>query len=376
MAGWQRLGGVDMAAGSRFLPLCFMSLAILLAACSPPLPSSNSPPATGLIRKLSGHGLWVSSVSWSPDGKRLASGSQDGTVRMWEVGSGRTEATLFSSTGGGITAVAWSPDGRYLAAGAAARGEIVEVWDTTNWQRVFGDDPLIPNAPNLAEIDSISWSPDSKNLAVGLEGFTGTHTKPISWIQVYEVGEIGNWQNTSTLTYSNYLYSVAWSPDGKQIAFAAEPVPQAQPVDASIGIWEPSGREDTEENVTLLATRDAVTDLAWSPNGKSIGLAISGSRTEIVQVLDLASKQITSMISDHDNVILDIAWSPNGELLASGSMDTTVKVWDVASRQSIATFKHNDVVTSVAWSPDGKHLASGCANYNVYIREVKKVAQP
>ena len=88
----------------------------LLPVPCPRLRWGLTPPATALVRVLTGHTGWVRAVGWSPDGSRLVSGGADGTVRVWEAGSGRLLHTLTGHTGA-VWAVGWSPDGTRLVSG-------------------------------------------------------------------------------------------------------------------------------------------------------------------------------------------------------------------------------------------------------------------
>ena len=99
---------------SVFVVTLFILLMAIIVAAFGIIFAYSSP---GLIRMLSGHSLWVMSVSWSPDGKLLASGSEDTSARIWQAGSGDNVATL-TSFRGGVVSVAWSPDSKHLATGS------------------------------------------------------------------------------------------------------------------------------------------------------------------------------------------------------------------------------------------------------------------
>jgi WD40 repeat protein len=110
------------------LPLVGM----LLIACLFPAttPTAEAPPVSGLGRNaLTGHTGPVDSVAWSPDGKELASGSDDKTIMVWDVASGKLQATLTGHTGS-VYSVAWSPDGEQLASGS--QNMAVIVWDVAS----------------------------------------------------------------------------------------------------------------------------------------------------------------------------------------------------------------------------------------------------
>src|SRR5262245_2694033 len=99
--------------------------------------TSTFPP--NLLKRLSGHSFWVNDISWSPDGKFLASASYDRTVRIWDVNSGQPVQTLRFE--GVADKVAWSPDGKLLAMIVSQVGGDLMVWDTTTWTKVLTIDP-------------------------------------------------------------------------------------------------------------------------------------------------------------------------------------------------------------------------------------------
>jgi WD40 repeat protein len=163
-----------------------------------------------IIASLSGHSSTPMSLSWSPDGKHLASASFDGTVRVWQVAAGKTIYIYTGhQSGAPLRSVAWSPDGRSLAA-ASANGE-VHIWG-------FGVQVVKYKAPSAL---SLAWSPDSKRLAIGGEGV-----------------QIINPANGKLLfTYRGQptaVNAVDWSPDGKYLASADAP---ASPARSTVKVW-------------------------------------------------------------------------------------------------------------------------------------------
>lgn len=147
---------------------------------------------------LNGHTKQVWSVAWSPDGKRLASGSHDGTARVWDAASGKELLTL-NGNAGYVSSVAWSPDGKRLATGDQAL--TAHVWDATSGQE------LLTLKGHTGALESVAWSPDGKRLGTASRDGTAKVWDAVSGHEL--------------LTLEGHMaqvFSVAWSPDGKRLA--------------------------------------------------------------------------------------------------------------------------------------------------------------
>jgi len=166
------------------------------------------------VATLWGHGGFVGSVSFSPDGKFLALGSWDltihGTVKVWEVGSWREVATLMRH-GYPVYSVSFSPDGKFLASGS--RDKTVKVWEVGSWREVA------TLRGHGGYVYSVSFSPDGKFLASG------------SWDKTVKVWEVGSWREVATLWgHGDGVISVSFSPDGKFLASGS--------YDTTVKVWE------------------------------------------------------------------------------------------------------------------------------------------
>ncbi len=149
-------------------------------------------------RTLIGHRHEVTSVSWSPDGTRLATGSRDGTAKVWDAASGRELLTLRGHAGP-VLSVAWSPDGQRLATGN--EDGMARVWDAT------GGRELLALMGDTAPVLSVSWSRDGTRLATGSDDDTA------------RVWDAASGRELLTLTgHTGGVNSVSWSPDGTRLA--------------------------------------------------------------------------------------------------------------------------------------------------------------
>jgi WD40 repeat protein len=163
-----------------------------------------------------GHSLSVKYAAWSPDGKRIASVGDDGTVQIWDSVSGQ-HVLRVDLQGPSGEQVAWSPDGTYIA---VAEGNTVRVWDA----RRGGDPTNIYVSNNNYSIDavhSVAWSPDGKRFAMGSYSYKN------STVRIWQTN------NTSGEVYANgssgRVERVAWSPNGKYVAFCGD--------DGGVHIW-------------------------------------------------------------------------------------------------------------------------------------------
>ncbi|GAA0628736.1 hypothetical protein GCM10010174_55990 [Kutzneria viridogrisea] len=301
-----------------------------------------------------GHAQGVSSVTWRTDGRVLATGSLDHTVKLWSV-SDRQRATVLSTLAGQtdvIASVAFSRDGRLLATGC--RDHSVRLWEV-------GD----PRHPVLLRtltghgdlVFSMMFSPDGRTLATGSYDHTA---------RLWDVSDPAHATELATLTgHALNVKSVRFSPDGRTLATSSD--------DHTVKLWDVSTPRRPVELSSLVGHGDFVATVEFSPDGRSVATGSDDHTVKLWDVSDLRHPSLLSTITGHTDVVDAVAFSPVGHTLASASNDHTVRLWDLSDpghpRPSSVLMGHTGTVEAVAFAPDGQTLASASDDHTVRLWE-------
>jgi len=291
------------------------------------------------VTTLRGHTDIVNSVAFSPDGQLLASGSDDYTIKVWEVRQHSGIATfehITDWTRSQIKAVAFSPDGRWLA----SAGWNVKLWDVQKREELatFAHD---------AWVWAVAFSSDGQWLATGTEDGTVNVWNPRTRRVV-----------TTLEGDANAVFSVKFSPDNRILASSG--------YHGEIKLW--AAREWTLLG-TLRSTTGTVKEIAFSPDGT----VLASTGHEIIDLWEVASGAHITSLQGHSGWVNAVAFSSDGTTLTSGGEDETLRLWDIAPYVEPQQFAARDRVRLVYFLPRGRSLQPNIwTKFDTLIRDVQR----
>ena len=283
---------------------------------------------------LVGHDASVWAVAISPDGKKIATASEDFTAKIWDTDSGKNTLTLRKHTAS-VESIVFSPDGKNLA--TSSEDSTAIIWDLSSGK------PKMTLKGHENTVSCIAFSPDGKKIA------TGSHD---NFVIIWNAETGDSIQKIQA--HDNAILSVAFSPDSKKLATGS--------FDEKAKVWDLSSGQAI---LTFEEHRNAVYSVAFSPDGNYLA---TGSGDKTAKIWDLNIGKATQTLDGHSGYVSSVAFSADGKKLATGSYDNTAKIWDLATGKiSLNLNGHIGYVSSVAFSPDGKKLVTGSVDRTAKI---------
>lgn len=354
---------LSLIAPNTYTPSSMTGSAILR-----PVQSTSASPSTlgsvgNQVYVYKGHSGRVKALSWSPDGRYIASAGEDCVVQVWTPLAERPLQTVYDGHSRSVMSVTWSPDGAVIAS-AGADGQI-HVWHARTAQLMMKLAPMSVaiQGPQSCVIHHVAWSPDSKRIAcvafIRLESAFHV-TDSAAWIWDVTSGSVDLvYRGPSSQGIG--MHGLAWAPDGGRIACEGG---------SELLIWDP------RSGTTLLATEianqvrnDGPRSLAWSRDGTRIA---TGHDSQKVRVWS-ASTAISPLVTcpGRSGRVNSLTWSPDSSRIAAGTDRAIVQLWDARTGAALSTYgDHASSVTAVAWSPDSNRIASSSDDQTVHVARI------
>jgi len=284
------------------------------------------PPGFTLLHTFKGHTNWVLSIDRSPNGERLVSGSQDNTIRLWNVKTGLLQTSYTDDTTR-VSSVVWSPNGDQLASGSE---DVIRLWDVKNGLQ------QTTLRGHVGAVWSVAWSPSGEWIASGSADRAIGLWSPIKGRLPGLLGSHHDW-----------VRSVAWAPNGRLLASGSD--------DTTIRLWNPT--TGMMLNV-LKGHTDQVWSIAWSPDGL---LLASGSGDKTIRLWDAVTSRLVRTLEGQMDAVNAVTWSPDGRLLLSSSynssFDTNISIWRTDTWELVAALKGLQGFLQPAWHPRSSLVA-------------------
>jgi WD40 repeat protein len=311
---------------------------------APPLVPSTITITPGV---LDGQTKRVLTAQWSPDGSRIATAGDDGTIRLWDPATGRQVGPVRRAHTKPINAIAWSKANGHLA--SLGEDGIIAIWTRDD---VAPAVTIVANVGTLKVVSSFTWSPDGREIATSGED-----------------GLVRVWNTTTGAArgqpfrgHSGGVATLDWSPDGRTLVSASD--------DGTARIWDAQSGAEVR---VLRGHKGKVTTARWSPDGT---LVATVGEDLTIRLWVASTGALTRTMKGYSQQIIGIRWSPDSTRLASYGFDHYVLVHAVTDGSVVATLTgHTDLIDSAAWSSDGGKLATASKDTTVRVWNASTGAQ-
>ena len=293
------------------------------------------------LHVLSGHKHPVRSVAYSPDSRRVLTGSEDHTARVWDAQTGKELLVLKGHTGH-VTSVATSPDGKLLLTGS--QDETIRLWDAQTGQATH-----ILKGPGHAQ-QSVVFSRDGAQILI---------CSKVAGARVWDARTGAEMFALSG--HSGVVTSGCFAPHGKRVLTGSD--------DKTARIWD---AQTGKELLVLKGHTERVKSVAFSPDGSRV---FTGSEDKTAKLWDAQTGQELLALKKHDGAVTSVAFSPNGKLLLTGSDGKSARVWDAQTGKEVHVLSgHTENFRSVSFSPDGTRiLTAGLSKLLVWNLKTENV---
>ncbi len=303
------------------------------------------------VRAFQDHQGWVRSVAFLPDGRRAISASDDSTLRLWDLETGK-EVLRLTGHSASVMSVSVTADGRRAMSGSW--DGTIRLWDLETGKAVRGF------KGSWKTVKSVAVSADGKRALSGSDD------------NLIHVWDLDAGKEIRVLTgHTDLVQSLAFSPDGRRALSGGD--------DNSVRLWDlDSGKELRR----FEGHTDTVASVTFAATGRWI---LSGGSDKIARIWDPESGRELRRFAGHETWVNAVAYSPDGRRVLTGcggdivegqfthGSDTTLRIWDVASSQEVCRLQgHTASVTSVAFSPDGRRVLSGSLDKSVRLWNLPK----
>jgi WD40 repeat protein/tRNA A-37 threonylcarbamoyl transferase component Bud32 len=319
------------------------------------------------LRLLRGHVGAVQSLAVSPDGAILATAGDDRTIRLWDWKNGH-ETKILQGHKFQPVSVSFSRDGKQLASCATTTpsgtvmkvGSEIKVWDTATGKELQGF--FEPAAVAF----TMAWAPDGQRLVTG-----GLRQNFFSWSNELVVWDLQRGKKERTLTgHRHKVIAVAFSPDGRLLASGS--VPQNfQTTPGEVKLWDV---ETWRPKCDLSGHRMGIWCVSFSPDGRRLA---TGSIDTTIRLWDVESGKELKTFQGHTNPVKTVVFSPKGDRLASAAYDGTICLWDATSgKELFQLLGHKGFVTGLGFCGETNFLASSGEDGTVRIWDVERGGRP
>jgi WD40 repeat protein/transcriptional regulator with XRE-family HTH domain len=332
--------------------------------------------ATGqTVRVFAGHQDWVTAAIFSPDDKYLATSSKDGTARLWDVATGETLRT-FTGHADAVWDAVFSPDGKYLL--TAGGDKTARLWDVATGQTIH------VLAGHSGSVDVVAYAPDSKYVASAgddktarlWDTATGEQVRVFSghsdWIQgaafspnskylvtggdqTARVWDVATGQAVRIFAgHTNAVFGATFSADGQWVASSS--------ADKTAILWpvrNPPGE------ALFAGHGDGVAQASFSPDGTKV---VTAGDDHTARIWEAATGQEVVRLIGHGGEVAGAAFSPDGKRVLTASRDRTARLWDAATGQELRQFTgHTDLLATAVFSPDGKRVVTASDDHTARL---------